>query len=511
MSLMGVDVGTTGVKAVVFDENGSQLALAYEEYDLRFPFPSASELNPDEVTKAAFRVIKTAASEVRTTNPVMAIGVASQGEAFTPVDASGRALANAMTSSDARAADYVQSFSGNITDDELYRITGHTPSPIYSLYKLLWIKDKAPDVFQKTNKLLFFSDLIAYALTGEAKTDPTMAARSMMFDVTTLKWSDKILEAAEVPIEKLPEVMPCGGVVGNVKRELAAELELSTSVTVSVAGHDQPVGALGCGAASPGSASYAIGTVECVCPSMDRIILSPALMSSNLAIYPHVLPNTYTSVAFNTTGGSVLKWVRDNIATDEAAAARRDGEDPYTRIIAAASDKPSNLILIPNFGPTGTPHFDSTGTGVLFGLNLSTRRSEVLRAVLEGITYEMKWNLSVLNESGLGPSELRVIGGGSKSDIWMQIKADILGVPLTTMKVSEATCMGSAILAGQGRGLLDAAEASQAWAASSRTFEPRTMLTSQYEERFQIYRELYNSLKTSRQMLHTLKGSTTDD
>lgn len=502
MSLMGVDVGTTGVKAVVFDESGALLASAYEEYPLLFPFPGASELDSQRVIDASLRVIGKAAKKAMCCNPVKAIGIASQGEAFTPIKPCGQVMANAMVSSDARAESYVQPWSEELGAEKLYEITGHTPYTIFSLFKMLWLKEHQPEVWQKAWKMLFFEDLIAFVLTGETKVDYSLAARSMLFDVRNKVWSDEILDRLELSPSKLPEPVPSGTVVGTLKKDIAESLGLDWGVTVSVSGHDQPVGALGCGAAAPGIASYSIGTVECLTPLIDRFILRQELMKANLAMYPHVLPDCYTTVAFNVTGGSVLRWLRDNIAVEEASEAMRKGEDQYDGIIAAASDRPSDLVLLPHFGPTGTPHFDSFGTGVLFGLNVSTSRGELIRAFLEGITYELKWNLSILEEADFKIDELRAVGGGTKSNIWMQIKADILGVPITTMKVTEGTCMGAAILAGGGIGLLDPKEASSKWAVPIRTFAPRAEFTQIYERKLAIYKEIYSSLGKARRMLH---------
>jgi len=508
MSLMGVDVGTTGVKAAVFDESGGLIATAYEEYPLLFPFAGASELDSRTVTEAALRVIGEAAGRVKDSDPVAAIGVASQGEAFTPVAKDGRALGNAMTSSDSRAESYVRVCEPDWAQ-RLYQITGHTPYPMYSLFKLMWLKEHQPEIWDSAWKFLFCQDLVAFVLTGEARTDYSMAARSMLFDVSSKQWSGEILETIGMAEEKLPETIPSGRIIGHVRAELASKLGLGPNVGVTLSGHDQPVGALGCGAAAPGCGSYSIGTTECICVAMDRLILSPELMKANLATYPHVLPDTYTTVAFNITGGSVLKWVRDNFAVEEAAEARRQSRDPYDLIIAAAAREPANVILLPHFGPTGTPHFDSQGAGVLFGLTLSTTRAEVLRAVLEGITYEMKWNLRILEDSGFRLTDLRAVGGGAKSDIWMQIKADILGAPLSAMRVTEATCMGAAILAGSGLGVLDARVAASQWAIPIRTFEPKKENASLYEERFSVYKEIYSSLGGARRLLHELKGKQT--
>lgn len=499
---MGVDIGITGVKAVAFGEGGRLLSSAYEEYSLLHPSPGARELDPRQVISAAFRVMKSAAGEVKDTDPVRAIGIASQGEAFTPVTANGEMLGNAMIFSDARAEPLVKPWSDSFGAERAYRITGHIPYSMYSLFKFLWLREHEPRVWETAWKFLFFEDLLAFMLTGETKTDYSMAARTMMFDVTKKAWCPEIMATACMTADRLPEAMPSGGIVGAVKPEVASELRLASGVTVSVCGHDQPVGALGCGAASPGRASYSIGTVECVCVASERLIMSPDLMAANLVIYPHVVPDTYTTQGFNATGGSVLKWVRDNFATDEAHEARQTGEDPYDRIIAAASSEPANVILLPHFGPTGTPHLDATGAGVLFGLKLSTTRAEVLRAFLEGITYEIKWNLSILADAGFGLGELRAIGGGARSETWMQIKADILGIPLTTMRATESTCMGAALLAGHGAGMLDVRTTS--WAEPIRTFEPRAKYADLYEDRFAVYQEVYRSLGKARNMLSQL-------
>lgn len=505
MSLMGVDVGTTGVKAVVFSGSGGILSTAYEEYPLLFPFPGAAELDSEGVIQAAFHVIRDAAGKAEGADPVAAIGIASQGEAFTPVASDGSMLGNGMTSSDCRAQDIVGPWSEDFGVRRIYEITGHTPYSMYSLYKLLWLKKRRPDVWDRTWKFLFYEDLLAYALTGETAVDYTMAARSMLFDVRKKAWSSEILEKLELSAERLSDAVPSGAVIGTVRSAQADDLGMQPRVKVSVCGHDQPVGALGCGAAMPGHASYSIGTVECVCASADRAILTPELMKSNLAMYPHVLPDAYATVAFNITGGSVLRWVRDELSSTEVADAKASGADPYDLIIASASTDPANVILLPHFGPTGTPHFDSTGAGALFGLKLSTTKAEVIRAALEGITYEMRWNLAILRDAGFDLSELRAVGGGAKSDIWMQIKADILGIPLTVMQVPEATCMGAAILAGDGIGLLDASDAVGRRAIPIGSFTPRGEYASMYEDRFAIYRELYGATTKAREMLQQME------
>lgn len=506
MSLIGVDVGTTGVKAVAFSLKGEQIASAYEEYPLLFPFPGAAELDSRRVASAALRVIGQVAASARH-DPPRAVAIASQGEAFTPLDAQGEYLANIMTSSDTRGLAYVQGFVERIGVERLHQITGHTAHPMHSVFKLLWLKERRTDVWSATRKLLFAQDLVAHALTGETATDHSMAARSMLFDVRRREWSRELLEAIELPVERLPTALPAGTPIGKVLPSVAAQTGLGPDTVVALAGHDQPAGALGCGAHTPGAASYAIGTVVCVTPALERFVANRALREANLAVYPHVTPNTYTTVAYNLTGGSALRWLRDNLFPDVARSAHDEGLDPYDRLIELASPSPAPLVLLPHFGPTGTPHNNALATGVLAGITLSTDRAEIVRAVLEGVAYEMRWNLDILAASDVPVAELRAIGGGSRSPVWMQITADILGVPLTSMRVSEATCMGAALLAGSALGVLDAAQAAAQWARPSRTFAPQPDVAPAYADRFEVYKALYRALEPIRAPLHSLKGT----
>ncbi len=498
MSLMGVDIGQGGVKAAVFDYSGNLLTKAYQEYPTIFPSAGFAEIDSRKVIKSAFEVIRKTALAVRKKDPVSAVGIASCGESFTGVSRKGEIISNAMTTADFRAQSLVDPWTERFGRGFLYRTTGHTPYHMYSIFKLLWLKEQRPAVWKKTWKFLFCADLLAYYLTGEAATDYTLASRSMLFDVRNKKWSSDILKKTGLSAECLPGLIPSGKPVGTLKPEVAGKLGLDKKTTVAIAGHDQPCGGLGVGAAEPGCAGYSIGTAECICPAFDRLTLNQELMKYNLATYPHVTSDTYTTVAFSLNGGNVLKWVRDNLAREEAGEALKKGSDPYEAIIRNASSKPSKLILLPHFCPTGTPYFDQQATGVLFGLTLSTARPEIWRAFLEGITLEMKWNLAILESAGLKTRELRAHGGGAQSKIWMQIKADIFGIPLTTMRVTEATCMGAALLAGGGAGLFDPKVMSRKWAQPIRVFRPRPEYIALYETRFALYKKIYASLSTAR-------------
>ena len=500
---MGIDIGQGGVKAAVFDRSGYLLSRSYEEYPTLLPAPRFAEIDSLKVIESAFNVIRKAALAVRKKDPIIAIGIASCGESFTPVSRKGEFLANAMTAADFRAQSFVDPWTERLGRKSLYQTTGHTPYHMYSIFKTLWLKEKKPAVWGKVWKFLFCADLLSYCLTGEAVSDYTLASRSMIFDVNKKRWSPEILKKIGLSEERLPDVFPSGRPAGTLRPEIADKLGLNKKTIVVVGGHDQPCGGLGVGAAEPGWAGYSVGTAECICPAFDHLVLNKQLMDSNLAMYPHVIPDTYTTVAFSLNGGNVLKWVRDNLALEEVREALKKKKDPYEVIIRNAAPEPSKLVLVPHFCPTGTPFFDQQATGILFGLTLSTTRPEIWRAFLEGITLEMKWNLAILETAGLKMEELRVHGGGAQSEIWMQIKADILGVPLTTMRVTEATCMGAALLAGGGAGLFDPGKMSRKWARPIRVFRPRSKFTAFYDKRFSIYKKIYISLVSAKESLRT--------
>ena len=267
-------------------------------------------------------------------------------------------------------------------------------------------------------------------------------------------------------------------------------------------GHDQPCGALGAGVVEDGVGTYATGTVECITPAFKKRVVDPRLLENNIACYPHVVPGLFVALTFNFTGGSLLKWYRDTFGVAEKAIAKSQGKDVYDLILAEAPKEPTSLFILPHFTSTGTPHFDTESKGVIAGLRLSTTRGEIVRAILEGVTYEMALNAQVLIDCGAEIDSFRAIGGGAKSPVWMQLKADLLGKPVHAMKVSEAVCLGASILAGTATGKYKSAQkASLDISKIERTYRPDPARAKIYRERFARYRELYPALKG---WLHTI-------
>jgi xylulokinase len=490
---LGIDIGTSGCKSVIFDGNGRQVSLAYREYDIISKHSGWAELDTVEVMDKCFAVIKESASALEP-GSVVGMGISSQGEAFTLLDKEGNALCNALVSSDTRANELIGPWTERFGEDRLYKITGHTPHPMFSLFKLLWIKEYNPAVWSKAFKILCFEDLLQYRLGIE---NPAMgwplAGRTMLFDVVKHEWNQEILDKTGVQKDQLSRPLRSGTIIGNVNQDIARHLNLAVDTFLVTGGHDQPCSALGAGAIEPGIAVYASGTVECITPAFDRPVFTEKLRKNNLCTYDHTAPGLYATVAFSLTGGNLLKWFRDEFGTPEVEAAARAGTDPYELLLNQMPVEPSRLFVLPYFTPSGTPYFDVSVKGAILGLDLSVTREEIMKALLEGVAFEIKLNLEILRQSGYKVKELRVIGGGARSLRHIQLKADVIGRPITILDVTEAGCKGVAMLAKAAHTKQSVARIAKEWIKPVSFVRPQ--LQDFYNKKFELYKRLYPGLK----------------
>ncbi|HZE97486.1 MAG TPA: FGGY-family carbohydrate kinase [Planctomycetota bacterium] len=501
MSLLGIDVGTTGCKAVVFDEGGRILSSAYREYPLHFPQTGWIELDSNRVVKSVRDVVRESAGKAKK-DPVRALAVASQGEAVTPIGADGKFLHNGIVTFDARTAPLVDWWEQKLPRQRIFEISGMPLHGMYTASKILWWQQNRPDVFSKAKRFLCYQDLMIQQLGLTPTIDLSLAARTMLLDIDKGVWSNELCGFAGIDPATLAKPVPAGSVIGEVPAKVAKSFGLPAGVVAVAGGHDQPCGALGAGVVEDGVGTYATGTVECITPAFGKRVVDPRLLANNIACYPHVVSGLFVALTFNFTGGSLLKWYRDTFAGGEKEKAKKAKRDVYDLILSEIPKDPTSLYILPHFTATGTPHFDTNSKGVIAGLRLSTTRGEIVRAVLEGVTYEMALNASVLGECGAEIASFRAIGGGAKSATWMQLKADLLGKPVQAMRVSEAVCLGAAILAGAGTGVYKSArDASLKLSKVERTYKPDAKRAEIYRDRFSRYRELYPAL---RDWLHTI-------
>jgi len=490
---LGIDIGTGGCKAVVFDDAGNEVSSAYREYDIISRYPGWAELDTGEVMEKCFDVIREAANAAGR-GTVRGMGISSQGEAFTMADRSGMALCNALVSSDIRAKDMIAPFVDEFGEEKLYKITGHTPHPMFSLFKLLWMKMNEPEMFNNAERILCFEDLLQYRL---GITNPSMgwplAGRTMLFDVVAHKWDNAIAERAGIDIKKLSKPLRSGSLAGYIREDIAGSLGLSGGTFIVTGGHDQPCSGLGAGAVDPGVAVWSSGSVECITPAFGKPVFTNELQRNNLCTYDHSAPGMYATVAFSLTGGNLFRWFRDKFGTEEVKKASEANCDAYEILINSLPDTPSRVLVLPYFTPSGTPYFDVDVKGTILGLDLSVSREEILKGLLEGVAMEIRLNIEILKQSGYEVSELRIIGGGSKSEKHVQLKSDVIGMPVTIPDVSEAGCMGVAMLAKAYNDRGDVKDIASQWIKPVKRITPSNK--EYYNNKFRQYKSLYRSLR----------------
>lgn len=494
MSFLGLDIGTGACKAVVFNMDGKELAFSFREYPVLHPHPDWAELNPDEVIGKCFEVI--AEVNAKISDPVVSMSISSQGEAFTPVGNDGRVLGNAMVSSDARARDIAVDWSNNFGIEKIYHITGHTPHPLFTLYKILWVKENQPDVWKNTKHFLCFEDLFHFRAGLEPKISWPMAGRTMLFDVIRHQWSNEILEAAGLTPEKLAIPVAPGEIIGTIDTARGNKLGFKNPVILVAGGHDQTCAALGAGVLKAGMCMYATGSVECFCPILEKPAFSDELQRNNLCCYDYTIKGRYTSVAYSLTGGNILRWMRDELGQSEKVTAANTGQNAYSLLLDAMPSKPTDLLVLPYFSATGTPYFDTRAKGAILGLQLTTTKGEIIRALLEGVALEMKLNLQLMEKSGMKIDTFIATGGGTRNKSWTQLKADVLNKSIMVRDVGEAGCYGASLLARSAFENIPVENLLHQNRTEKEFFIPNPKNAETYERIFETYKQLYPALKS---------------
>ena len=496
MSLLGLDIGTTGCKAIVLDEEGNILSFAYREYPLLHPEPGWAELDANLLWNQVKDAILEVASRTRS-DPIIALSVSSHGESVVPINKNGEPLYDFIMNLDKRTEPQYRWWQGTAGKEEIFHLTGMPLHPIYTINKIMWIKENRADIYLKTWKFLCVEDFVIYKLGVFPAIDYSLAARTMCFDMRGKKWSEKILSFADVSEELLSEPKPSGCPVGKVNSKIADELGLRNEVVVATGGHDQPCGALGAGVVSPGLVMNAIGTTDALCPAIKKPVLTEKMMRNNYCCSPHTCPDVCLTIAFNLTGGLLLRWYRDNFCFEEKMEADRSDRNVYDIIVEKASPEPVDVYILPHFVGSGTPSLDFNSKGAIFlGLTIDTTKEDLSRAILDSTNYDLRLNVDKLQEAGILLEEIRAIGGGAKSERWLQLRADVLGKRVCTLKVSEAASLGAAILAGVGiNKFASPQEGAGHWVRIKQVFEPDMKQHSQYEERYHNYLKIYPTLK----------------
>ncbi|MBN1400273.1 MAG: hypothetical protein JXA74_05530 [Anaerolineae bacterium] len=502
MSIIGLDIGTNACKAIAFDEGGEILSSAAREVPILTPRRGWAEQDAEAVWRFAWEALSEALAGTRH-DPPRALALSVQGEAVIPVDRDGRALRHAILGMDTRTTAQNARLAATFGAEMLFNRTGMPVHTINTLPKLLWLQEHDRDVWRAAEKFLLYEDFFLRKLTGQATISHCLASRTQMYALKQADWDEELLSACSIETGRLAALAPArGGVVGLLRGELMHELGLRGGLPLVSGGHDQACAALGSGVIKAGRAMVSSGTAEVLEVAMAEPQLAVPLREGQVSVYRHVVPGLYLAMTLNQSGGLVLRWFRDTFFATDRDAAQRAGRDPYDALLEDAPAGPTDLLLLPHLSGSGTPWLDVDSKGALLGLTYGTTRGSVAKAILEGLTFELRVNLDILREGGIAVDELYAVGGGARSDLWLQLKADICQVPLNVPQVTEAACLGAALLAGVGVGVYPSLEEAVAQAVSlNQRVEPQSGSQEAYQARYALYREVYPTLKG---LLHRL-------
>ena len=495
MSLVGVDIGSTNCKAILFQADGTQLASASREYAEVYPGPNMIELPAETVWAAVCEVLNRVGNEAKN-DPIQGVCFSAIGEAFTPVNRDGKFLHNTIVSADNRAVPQMQQLLEKINARRIFEITGMPAHPSLTLGKVMWLRENMPQVHEQTWKYLTWPDTAAMKLGLEPRMDWTEAGRSMAFNVVGKEFSSEILEAANLNASMFATPIASGEVVGSIGPGGHAESGLPAGCLVVAGGHDQPMTALGAGVIHEGMAVDGMGTVECITVAFRQPVLTEAMREHNYCCYPHVCNGLYASLAYNYTCGAALRWFRDNLGHAAQAQATAEGLDVYDVLTADLPQDPTGLLFVPYMAGSGTPYLDPHAKGILVGLTLGCDQKDLVKGMLEGICYELALNIEALDEAGVKIERLRCTGGGSRSRQWMQLKADITGRECVALDVSEGGCLAAAMLAGVQAGVYSSVEEAVGLLVHEKeSFEPDMAAHARYREHFERYKEVWPTLR----------------
>lgn len=491
--LLGIDVGTTGARALLVAPSGALVATASADYPMATPAPAWAEQNPADwisATKRAVRDALTAAGHPT----VLAVGLTGQMHGLVLLDGKGAVLRPAILWCDQRTTAQCRRITTIVGAERLIQLTCNPALEGFTAPKLLWVHEQEPAIHARVRQILLPKDYLRYVLTGDYTTDVSDASGTLLLDVRHRRWSTEMLAALDVPRAWLPEVVESPVITGHVLPQLAAELGIPAGTPVVGGGGDQAAGGVGNGVVRPGIVSSTIGSSGVVFAHSAEITIDPG---GRVHTFCHAVPGAWHVMGVTQGAGLSLRWWRDQFAA-ETITAQRLHTDPYTLLTAEAATVAAGadgMHWLPYLMGERTPHLDANARGVLYGVTGRHTRAHVLRAVMEGVVYSLRDSLEILRELAVPISEVRASGGGARSALWRQMQADVFNTPVVTVQAQEGPAYGAALLAAVGHGLYPTVPAAcDAWVHLDSRTDPIAADVAVYADQYPIYRALYPAL-----------------
>lgn len=479
MVYAGLDIGTTGCKISLF-EDLSALGTFYEAY-ASSRSAEKDEIDAREILRAAKKVIQEAYAFRK---DLAAIGVTSFGETFVLLDSEDHVLMPSILYSDPRGKAEAEELRSTLGSKRIGEITGLMVHEMFSLPKLLSIRKNQPEVWSQVDKVLLMQDYIVYSLTGVRQIDESLASRTMLFDCHKREWSEELFSFNNLNPSLFSTPVPTGTKAGKIILD-----GIETGMDLYNVSHDQVAVAIGCGLKEESTLVDGCGTCECLIPFFHSIPKDPQIYDGGYGMVPYVVNQGYISYPLIFSGGALVQWFVTQFGPK--------GEDPYAYFDRQIDPNiPSKILLSPYFLGSGTPDMDSSAQGAIYGLNISTKPKDIYQACLEGVAYELRRNLDILKSMGMNPQRILATGGGSQNKEWLQIKANILGLPVTSMKNKDAGTIGTAIVVGTSIGLFSSLEEGmERLVQHGETFVPNLETKKPYDTLYKNYLKMVKGQK----------------
>ncbi len=495
--LLGIDVSTTGAKALLISETGELLGSATHEYPLLTPKPGWADQEPREWWEATQKSIRAALAQAGCTGAdVSAVGLSGQMHGSVFLDERNEVIRPAILWCDQRTGPQCEWINEKAGEELVVQETLNPVLTGFTAPKIIWLRQNEPENFARVRKVLLPKDYIRFCLTGEFATEVSDASGTALFNVRERRWSTKLLEAIELDPELLPPAFESPEPTAKVSAEAAEATGLNEGTPVVGGGGDQAAGAVGNGIVRTGIVSSTVGTSGVVFAFLDEPLVDKKLRTHTFC---HAVPGKWHVMGVMLSAGGSFRWLRDALCAEEKEAAAKQGVDPYelmTKQAAEVEPGCEGLIFLPYLTGERTPYPNPNARGVFFGLHLRHTKAHLIRSVMEGVAYGLKDSFDILDEMGVEITQVRASGGGARSDVWLQIQADVMNRAHVRINMEEGPALGVALLAGVGAGIYSSVEeACDAVVKVVSETKPNPENAKLYAEYHKIYRQLYQSLK----------------
>ncbi|MBQ8448211.1 MAG: xylulokinase [Clostridia bacterium] len=504
--VIGIDLGTSGTKTVLFDEAGKILASALEEYPMYQPQNGWAEQNPEDWKNAAINTIRAVTEKSGVAKEdIVGLGISGQMHGLVMLDEAGEVIRNSIIWCDQRTAAECEEIEALVGRERLIEITANPALTGFTASKIMWVKNHEPENFAKCAHILLPKDYVRFVLTGEYATEVSDASGMQLLDVAGRCWSDEVLEKLGIDKNMLGKVYESPEITGYITEEAAALTGLATTTAVVGGAGDNAAAAIGTGTVKDGDAFTTIGTSGVVFAHTKEMVFDKG---GRVHTFCCAVPGEWHVMGVTQGAGLSLKWYRDNFCGDIIESAKKEGKSPYAVMDKMAEDagiSARKLLFLPYLMGERTPHLDPNARGAFFGLSAIHDRGDMIRAIMEGVSYSLEDCLSVLNEMGVKPEKMLACGGGGTSALWRSMLADIYGMDVSTVDSKEAPALGVAILAMVGTGIYASVpEACEKILKIKTTTAPVAENTEKYKKVYAVYKALYPHLKADYESLASL-------